>query len=171
MQVHTVQPHGWLQYVFPIAIFIVVFGLRARRMTQLRPLKVERLWIVPALYLAIVGAVFYAKPPTLAGWGLALVGLLIGGAIGWQRGKTMQIHVDPETHALNQKGSLLAMLFIIAIVAVKSIPREEFGALHLNVDLVTDAFATLSLGMFSAQRVEMYLRAKRLLGEARAARA
>jgi hypothetical protein len=171
MQVHTVQPQGWLSYAIPIAIFIVVFGLRARRMTRLRPLRIERLWIVPALYLAAVVAFFVWSPPTLAGWGAAVLGLVVGAAVGWQRGKTMQIHVDPETHALNQKASLAGILFLVALVAVKSAARTEGSAfMHLNVAMLTDGLAALALGMFTAQRLEMYLRATRLLEEARARR-
>ncbi|MCP4025095.1 MAG: DUF1453 domain-containing protein, partial [Sphingomonas sp.] len=44
MPVHAAPP-GILQYAIPIAIFLAVFALRARRLTRLRPLKVEQLWI------------------------------------------------------------------------------------------------------------------------------
>jgi hypothetical protein len=171
MQVHTVQPQGWLSYAIPIAIFVVVFGLRTRRMTRLRPLKIERLWIVPAIYLAVVTVLFIQIPPTLAGWVAAVLGLVAGAAVGWQRGKTMQIHVDPETHALNQKASLAGILFLVALVAVRGAARTEGSALmHLNVAMLTDGFAAFALGMFAVQRLEMYMRATRLLEEARARR-
>jgi predicted transporter len=171
MQVHTVQPQGWLSYAIPIAIFVVIFGLRARRMTRLRPLKVERLWIVPAIYLAAVVGLFIQSPPTLTGWGAAILGLVAGAAVGWQRGKTMQIHVDPETHALNQKSSLAGIFFLVALVAVRGAARTEGSALmHLNVAMLTDGFAALALGMFAVQRLEIYLRATRLLEDARAGR-
>lgn len=171
MQVHTTQPHGWMQIVIPLVIFAVVFGLRARRMTRMRPLRVEYLWVVPALYLAIVVASFVARPPSPAAWIASAVALAAGAAVGWQRGRLMSIHVDPETHALNQKGSPLALLIIMAIVLVKIVAQQEGSALGFDVGVVTDAALTFALGMFAVARLEMFLRARRLLAEARAGRA
>jgi len=167
----VVQPTGIVQYLIPIAVFVVIFALRARRMSQMRPLKLERLWIVPAIYLVIVVANFIARPPTLMAWFAAAVALLAGAALGWQRGRMMQIHVDPQTHALNQKGSPWAILFLMAIVLVKMAVQGEGRAMGVDVMLVTDAALAFALGMFATTRVEMYLRAKRLLEEARASRA
>lgn len=178
MQVQTTAPHGILQYVIPVAIFVVIFGLRARRMSQMRPLRLEYLWIVPAIYLAItIMNVFFRPPtfafapPTMAAWLASVVALIVGAAVGWQRGRMMQIHVDPETHALNQKGSPLAILFLLAIILVKMVAQGEGRSLGFDVQLVTDVAFAFGLGMFAMTRVEMYLRAKRLLEEARAARA
>ncbi|WP_426257812.1 DUF1453 domain-containing protein [Sphingomonas sp. DC1600-2] len=167
MPVHAAPP-GILQYAIPIVIFLVVFALRARRLTRLRPLKIEQLWIVPAIYAAVVAVIFYRSPPTLAGWAIAAAALAIGAALGWQRGKTMQIHVDPETHELRQRASLWALAFIVVLIAIKSIAQAEGAALHFNVDVLIDTLAALSLGIFAVQRLEMYLRATRLLAAARA---
>ncbi|MDB5704379.1 MAG: hypothetical protein JWN66_1495 [Sphingomonas bacterium] len=171
MQVHTAQPQGWLQYAVPLAIFIVIFGFRARRLAQLRPLKIERLWIFPAIYLVICTAMLVQFPPTLAGWGLCAIALAVGAGLGWQRGKLMAITVDPETHQINQKASFAGIAFLFVIVAIRAAARVEGSALHLNIALLTDMLVVLALGLFSVQRLEMYLRAKRLLEEARAARA
>jgi hypothetical protein len=171
MQIHTGQPDGWLQYAIPLAIAAVVLTLRARRMTRVRPLKIERLWIVPALYLVFVAALFVGGPPTPVGWAICVATLLLGAAIGWQRGKTMQIHIDPETHAINQKGSMAAVLFLVALFAVKFAAQAGGAAFHFKFAVLTDALAALALGLFAVTRLEMYLRAKRLLEEARAARA
>jgi hypothetical protein len=168
MQVHTVQPAGLMQYVIPIVIAIVVLAFRARRMTQMRPLKIERLWIVPALYLVIVAMLFAKAPPSPLGWLISGAALLVGAGLGWQRGKTMEIHVDPETHALNQKASMAAVAFILVLFVVKFGAQAGGGTLHMNVAILTDALAALALGMFSMTRLEMYLRAKRLLAAAQA---
>ncbi|MDB5677209.1 CcdC protein domain-containing protein [Sphingomonas bacterium] len=165
------------RYATMAAVFIVIFGLRARRMSQLRPLKLERLWIVPAIYLVIAviniffrPPAFAFTPPTASAWLALAIALVVGAAIGWQRGRMMQIHVDPETHALNQKGSPLAILFLLAIIAVKMIAQGEGRALGFDVALVTDAAFAFGLGLFTMTRVEMYLRAKRMLEEARGGR-
>ena len=161
------QPGGLMQYVVPIAIIAVVFLLRGRRMMRMRPLKLEQLWIVPALYLVITVVVFSFKLPSPTGWLVALLALAVGAGIGWYRGKLTAIHVDPETHALNQRASPLAMLFLLAIILVKSAAQGEGRTMHLDVSLVTDAALALALGMFTVSRVEMYLRGKRLLVAAR----
>jgi hypothetical protein len=41
----------------------------------------------------------------------------------------------------------------------------------MDVNVAVEALAALALGMFSLQRLEMYLRARRLLDQARAGRA
>lgn len=171
MHAQVVQPSGLLQYLLPLAVFLVIFAFRARRMSQVRPLKLEQLWIVPVVYLVLVVSSFVAKPPSATGWLAALAALAAGAAIGWQRGRMMAIRVDPATHALNQKGSPVAVLFLFAIVAVKMVAQNEGAAFGFDVALVTDAALAFGLGMFTATRVEMYLRGTRLLAAARAERA
>ena len=95
------------------------------------------------------------------------MGLLIGAAVGWQRGKMMHIHVDPETHALNQKASPAAMFFLIALIVVRTGARsvlEQTGG--VSPAMLTDPLIAFALGMFTLTRLEMYLRARRLLEEA-----
>ncbi|MGN6374683.1 MAG: CcdC protein domain-containing protein [Sphingomonas sp.] len=170
MQGQEVQPHGWVSVVVPLLIVAVVMLLRVRRMRQLQPLKLERLWLVPALYGVAVVMLFVQNPPTPGGWVSALVALIAGGALGWQRGKLMRIHVDPETHALNQQASMAGIAFLLALIVVRYGAETAGGSMHMNVGMIVNTLAALALGMFSAQRLEMYLRAKRLLAEARAAK-
>src|SRR5471032_497205 len=103
MQVHQVQA-SWQQYAIMAVVFVIVFAIRGRSLMRVRPLKVEQLWIVPAIYALVVAYLFVRFPPSALGWGVAALGLVIGGAIGWQRGKTMRIHIDPATGLLMQKG-------------------------------------------------------------------
>jgi len=167
MQVHPVQ-QSWASYAVTIGIIIVMMALRLRKAGRMRPLKLGSLWIVPVLYLAVAAMMFVQLPPT--GW-VAIassIGLLIGAAVGWQRGKMMHIHVDPETHALNQKASPAAMLFLVVLIVVRMLARGVIGAEGgLSPAMLTDPLIAFALGMFTLQRVEMYLRARRLLEEAR----
>jgi len=168
VQAHP-APQSWVGYAITIAIILVVITLRMRRMGQMRPLKLETLWVVPVLYLVVAALMFWQLPPT--GW-VAIAcaaALLIGAAVGWQRGKMMHIHVDPETHTLNQKASPAAMIFLIALIVVRSGARTLLGQTGgVSPPMLTDPLVAFALGMFSLTRVEMYLRAKRLLEEARA---
>jgi hypothetical protein len=83
----------------------------------------------------------------------------------------MQIHVDPETHALSQKASPAAFLLLIGLVAVRSAVRAELlaGGRHGIGMLVTDVAMAFALGLIAMTRVEMAVRARRLLAAARGA--
>ena len=167
MQAHPVH-QTWISYAITIGVVIVVMALRMRRMGKIRPLKLETLWIVPAIYLVVAVLMFVQLPPT--GWVAiaAAIGLVIGAGVGWQRGKMMHIHVDPETHALNQKASPAAIFFLIALILVRMAARSLLGQESgVSPAMLTDPLIAFALGMFTLQRVEMYLRAKRLVEEAR----
>jgi len=154
-----------------LGLVLIVMALRMRGMSRMRPLKLGSLWIVPAIYLAVTIWMFVLLPPV--GWvAIASVGaLLIGAAVGWQRGKMMHIHVDPETHALNQKASPAAMFFLVILIVVRTGARSLLGAeSHVSPAMLTDPLIAFALGMFTLTRLEMYLRAKRLLEEVRGGR-
>ena len=128
---------------------------------------------MPALYLAVAVLMFWQLPADGLGRDrLRRPGLLIGAAVGWQRGKMMHIHVDPETHALNQKASPAAMFFLI-VADRRSHRRARLlghGRAGVSPAMLTDPLIAFALGMFTLTRLEMYLRAKRLLEEARGRR-
>lgn len=161
-------------YFLPLVIVAVVMFLRMRRMGQSRRLRLESLWIIPALYLALAVLLFSQMTPHGLGWLWAGLSLVAGAALGWQRGRSMHITVDAETHALNQTSSPLAMLILVGLIAVRFVLRALAGtdgaSWHLDAALVTDCLVAFALGLFSLQRLEMYLRGSRLLAEARARR-
>ena len=158
------QQPAWA-YLIPILIVGIVLLFRFRSMGKARPLRLERLWIVPALYLALAIALFAEMTPHGLGWLWAALAFAAGAAIGWYRGAAMKISVDPETHALNQSSSPLAMLVILALIAIRYGIRA--GAGNGDIALVTDCLVAFALGLLSLTRLEMYLRGSRLLAEAR----
>ena len=165
---HTEAGPAWMQYVIPVAVIALVMAMRWRRMSKARPLKIETLWVVPAIYLVIVGFVFVSAPPAAMGWLWSALALAAGLGAGWYRGRTMRITVDPETHTLNQKASPAAFLFLIVLVVARSAAREELGGGNPTSPaalLATDIGMAFALGLFAATRLEMALRAKRLLRE------
>ncbi len=176
MQGHAGQSGQMIQYAVTAVIVLVVLAIRMRGMSRMRRLRLETLWIVPAIYLVFAGTMYYEFPPTGLAWLMCAAGLAVGGGIGWQRGKLMQIHVDPETHTLNQKASPAAFVFIALLVLFRFGARSMMEAggsygTHVNTMLITDVLIAFALGLFASTRLEMYIRAKRLLDEARAARA
>jgi NAD/NADP transhydrogenase beta subunit len=160
-----------LQYLIPVIVIGIVLFFRLRSMGKARPLRLERLWIVPAVYLALAAFLFWEMTPHGLGWLWAGLALAVGGAIGWYRGRAMKIGVDPETHALNQTASPLAFLFILALIALRMAIRAgtayEAGLGQVDMPLITVCLVAMALGLLSMTRLEMYLRGSRLLNEAR----
>ncbi|MEI5686717.1 CcdC protein domain-containing protein [Sphingomonas kyungheensis] len=159
----------WINYALPLVVVAVVMAIRWRRMKRVRPLKLEHLWILPAVYAAVIAVTFSRFPPRGLGWLFCLVALALGAALGWQRGKMMRITLDPETHRLGQTASPAALLFIVLLIVVRSGARGAMtyaGPAGLDPMAITDLLMALALGLFSAQRLEMYLRGKRMLAAA-----
>ena len=138
-------------------------------MRRERPLKIEMLWVLPAIYAAVVAWVFVEVPPTPIGWGWSAMALGVGGAIGWYRGSMMRISVDPATGTLRQKASPAAFLLLIGLIFVRSIARQQLGGGYgpgQHAMLATDVAMTFALGLIAVTRIEMTLRARRLLAGA-----
>lgn len=168
---HAAPQSGWISYAVTAVVLAVVIALRWRRMSRPVPLKLERLWVLPAIYAVVIVATFATAPPIGFGWLFCALALVMGAALGWQRGRMMRIAVDPATHKLSQTGSPAALLFIVLLIVLRGGAREAAGGfLHLNAFAVTDMLMALALGLFAAQRTEMYLRARRLLDAARGTR-
>lgn len=164
------QAGGWISYAIPLIVIAVVMAIRWKRMSRVRPLKLERLWILPAFYAVVIGFTFSRFPPQGWGWLFCLVALALGGALGWQRGKLMRITLDPATHTLGQTSSPAALLFIVLLIVARSGAKGAMsyaGPVGLDPMAITDVLMALALGLFAAQRLEMYLRGKRMLEAAR----
>ncbi|WP_426011449.1 hypothetical protein [Caulobacter sp. DWR2-3-1b2] len=161
--------------VVTIAVVAVVFALRFRSMNRERRLKLEWMWVLPAVMLVGMAATLTQFPPQGLDW-LWLAGIfLVGAAIGWWRGKLIPIAIDPETHLLNTKPSPAAILFLLGLFVVRfglrAVLQGEASAWHVNLVLLNDGFIVLGVGLFAVSRVEMALRAWGLLKQARAAKA
>lgn len=164
-----------IQMAITVAVIAVVFALRFRGMTRERPLRLELIWIMPALLVAAMVAVLLQFPPHGVDWVWLAAIFAVGSAIGWWRGKLMPITIDPETHVLNIKPSPAAILFLLGLFvvrfALRALIESEASSWHINAALITDGFIVLGVGLLAVSRVEMGLRAWGLLREARAAKA
>jgi hypothetical protein len=107
-------------------------------------------------------------------WLWMAIALALGGGFGWYRGKMMHISVDPESHVVNTRASAAAMYFIVVIllarIGLRYVALDQAQAWHLSVTLITGLFLVFAVGLLGIQRLEMFLRAQRLLAEARAAK-
>ncbi|NTS63695.1 DUF1453 family protein [Sphingomonas sp. HHU CXW] len=157
-----------ISYAITFVIVAGVVAFRWKRMSRARPLKLEWLWVLPTLYAGLCVILYAQHPPQGTAWLFCMAAAGLGALLGWQRGKMMRIAVDPDTHALNQRGSPAALLFIVALVAARSALRVvvERGGWAIDPFVVTDVLMALALGLFAAMRVEMFLRGRRLLAGA-----
>jgi hypothetical protein len=159
---------NWLTTLLPFVVIAVVLALRLRSMSRERPLKVQTLWIVPTVYVVLIGSMLVALPPSLSGWALLAAGVLSGALLGWHRGKLIRIERNSETGELMQRVSPMAIFLLLALVALKLGAKAIFGdtaAAHPSSGamLLTDAFIGFALGLLSATRLELFLRARRIL--------
>jgi hypothetical protein len=155
---------------------LVAFAILMARNSRPRRLRLEAMWIRPLIIIAMIALSLFALPLPTDPLSIALVvvGLAIGVGLGWLRGSLMRIEVHPETHDISARASPVAMLFILAIFGARMFLRTEAMATPiagLSPVAVTDALLLLAGGMLTVANLEMWLRARRLLGEAQAAKA
>ena len=169
---HTHQ--RMISYAIGGAVLALVLFFRMRRLTQERRLKLELMWIMPAVMFAAMIALFFQFPPHGLDWLWLGATFAVGAVIGWWRGKLVPIAIDPETHRLNTKPSPAALLFLLGLFvarfALRAYLESNASSLHISIGLLTDGFVVLAVGLFAVSRAEMALRAWGLLKAARAAR-
>jgi NAD/NADP transhydrogenase beta subunit len=169
------QKQQMISYAIYGALIAVVLFFRMRRLTQERRLKLELMWIMPALMVAAMIALFLQFPPHGSDWAWLGAVFVVGAGIGWMRGKLIPISIDPETHLLNTKPSPAALIFLLALFvlrfALRAYLESNASALHISIGLLTDGFVVLAVGLFAVSRIEMALRAWGLLRAARATKA
>ena len=163
-------PRGY-SLIIAMIIALTIILLRNR---QARRLRVELLWIRPVIFTLIMGAGLVATPPALTPLAVVIMlgGLALGCALGWQRGRLMHIEVDPETHMLRSQASPLGLIFIVVLLVarfgLRTMTAQYAQEWHLPLIAVGDAFLLFVVGLLAVQALEMWLRAQRLLTEARA---
>jgi hypothetical protein len=159
-------------YLLPIGIAVIIIVLRNSRPRRLR---IERLWLLPAIYLvSTISALAAAPPPiTPVSVGLLVLGALVGAGLGWQRARFTEIRIHPETHDLTSRSSPIGMIFIFAILLLRIGARDFLAThpnlLHLPVIAIGDALLVMVVATLSAQRLEIWRRASGMLAEARGA--
>jgi len=168
-----------IQLFLPVLIILPVLYLRMRKMTKAQPLKLGRLWIRPALILLAAGLVVFLPQPgqhairhfLAQDWAWLAVAAGLGGVAGWHWGRTMAIEVHPEDGTLMVKGGQATILVMAVLIlfrmGMRTGLRMEANAWHLDVLLISDALIVFTAFLFTLRAVEMYLRARRVMGEAK----
>jgi len=168
------------QTIGPIVGIVIALAVVLLRNRAPRRLNVEWMWVLPLFVLVMIGVGIWASttyqphapfgPLTYAGLAAAFAA---GCALGWWRGKTIDIHRDPATGHLMAQASPLGMLFIFGLFAVRYAMRGvlETNAQAWGLDLValTDGFMLFAVGLVVVSRIEMWIRARGLQQTAAAA--
>jgi hypothetical protein len=160
----------------PFLFLIPVLALIVWRNSRPRRLRVEMMWVRPAILVGLAVVVLSHSPPaTPTIIGACLVALVVGVGLGWMRGKMMRISVDPESHVATVQGSPLAIALILGVIGVRYGMRylvaQNASGLLVNVAQATDVLMLFALGLVGAQGLEMWIRARRQISDSKAAKA
>jgi len=169
------QQHTF-QLFLPILILLPVLYFRLRRLTRAQPLKLKQLWIRPALILALAALALFAPPPSQHGlrrlmaldWAWLSAAGAIGAVAGWYWGRAMAIEVHPQNRTLMVTGGQTAMLILGALILLRIGLRTglavKAAAWHLDALLISDVSIVFTAALFTLRSVEMYIRARRVMG-------
>jgi hypothetical protein len=151
---------------------LVAIAMVILRNARARKLRIETLWIMPVVILALVGLSFSQQGmPSPLMLGIDIAALAIGALLGWWRARFTHITVDPATHQLTSRASPVGMLVILGVFALRYVVRmytaQNASSLGVSTVGVADALLVITVGLVCAQRLEIALRASRLLEEAR----
>ena len=157
---------------------VIAMGLVILRNSRARRLRIEAMWIAPVMIAALIGLAFWGEGRAGVGRGLTplnlgldVAGVVIGAALGWWRARFTNITIDPATHELTSQASPIGMIVIMGILVLRTVIRtyaaQSNGPLGQWGPPLTDALLVMSVGLVCAQRLEIFLRASRLLAEAR----
>jgi hypothetical protein len=165
------NPQSPLATLIPMAIVLLIIVLRMRRMTGVRPMRLQLLWIRPAIVSVVAAMVVYSAPPHGLLQGLVLFIAVAGGAfLGWHQAKLMEISVNSETSSLQVKASVVAMAVFFGLILLRMALRPwltgQSSPVHAYVNVVTDGFILFIVGFYIARAVEMFLRGRALLASA-----
>ncbi len=162
------EQHDWTYYAFVGGCIALAFFIRLRRFGTPQRLRLGTLWIIPTIFILLLGLILWEYPPSGLDWMWIGIALAAGGRIGWWRASHIEIGIDPKTGQLNQRSSIGALLVLAAIFAVRWLLRWAVmwgdAQWHFGAMLISDIFIAMATGALSAYRIALYFRACRLLG-------
>src|ERR1700749_4346302 len=113
-----------LAFLVPLLIIVPILIFRLRRSMKPQALKLNRLWIRPAVLIALAALAFLAPLPgspklAMMDYAWLVVAMVLGAMAGWFWGRTTQLHLHPENGTLMQTGSMTGMIVLIVLVAAR----------------------------------------------------
>jgi hypothetical protein len=158
----------FIAYIVAAVVVVLLLSFRLRRMKRSVPFRLERLWIAPTIFVVMAAITLTRFPLASLDWVWLAIALLMGGAFGWQRGRLMNIAMDPTNRTLTRQATPMAIYFLLVLLAIRLGLRTglnlEARGWGLNPAFINDIFVIFAAGLFVAQALEMAIRARRLLG-------
>jgi quinol-cytochrome oxidoreductase complex cytochrome b subunit len=160
------------EQLIPLIVIAVVLPLVLLRNRRPRTLRPEWMWVAPVIVVALIGFGLWGlsrtgqgAPTDPASLLVLAVGLALGAAAGWWRGKTVTIHKEPDG-TLKAQASPLGLILIVGLLVARQALRpwmERHAAdWHVSPLAIIEAFMLFAVGMVVMQRVEMWIRARRI---------
>jgi len=160
------NPHT-LNIVIPVLVILPILYLRLTRMMKPQRLKLNRLWIRPAIMIAAAGTLLAASPPQLSDGVWFALAAVLGGVGGWYWGKLTELTLHPEDGTVMSKGSQAGMIVLVLLLVFRIGMRAEAGVeaemLHMKGAILTDVLIVFTALLFSVRGLEIFLRAQRLM--------
>jgi hypothetical protein len=162
------------EVLIPLIVMAIVLPLVFLRNRRPRTLDPRRMWIMPAIMVPMMGLALWGtsmdpRIPHVAfdalAWAILAFGLVLGGAFGWWRGRmtTIEKHADGT---LKAQASPIGLILIIAVMlgrrALSAFLEPHAAEWGLNALAITDAFLLFVVGMIVMQRLEMFIRARKV---------
>lgn len=154
-----------------VGVALVLIVLRNRRPRTLRP---QWMWVTPAVVVPLMGLGLWASAMApgvphvtfhAADFVVMALGGVLGGFAGWWRGKMTTIEKH-EDGTLKAQASPIGIILIVALMAgrrtLAALLEPHAAAFHLTPITIPDALLVFILVMILVQRVEMYIRARRV---------
>jgi hypothetical protein len=160
-------------YLIPLLIAAIVLR-RVMRVQKARTIRIERLWIFPAILLASTMLSLGREHfPGILIFGAFLAAALLAGATGWFRFHTLEFSLDAESGAVSARATRLGALLVFGLIALRygaDLALKQLG-LNAGENLVhaTDAMLIFSTSMFVARSIHTWIRARALLDASRTA--
>lgn len=163
-----------IQQFAPLLVLVPIVAILVFRNLKPRRLRLELLWIRPAIIAGMASAALFFLPFPHQGYAIpVLIGAaLLGAGLGYARGRMVRVSVDPETHTALSQSSPLGVLFILAVIGLKMFARGPVGeATNPQTALLTDSLLLLGAGMVGVAGLEVWIRARKMIADSRAAKA
>ncbi len=163
----------WKEFA-PFVVLLLVFALVLRRSGRTRVIRVQRMWIAPAIFVVLTGTTLVVSPlPGLIAIAAFIVVAIMGAGVGYLRARHQEITIDHETGVVSSKATQVGTILIAALFLVRygiKLAFPQLGAQpgsHATADAIAWANGALifSAAMLLTQAVWVWLRTQPLLAQ------
>lgn len=140
------------QLLLLIILIVIILQLRERKV------KSWRLIILPLFMLLITTLVVYnVLFSSVLNFSLITAGFILGVVIGIAIGSLMKVKIDEKDGSMVIKGSIIAVILWIAIIALKVYGQDLLeGAGLIDLNILTSIFLMMTLGAIISRRIFLY---------------